>query len=256
MLILAVGDVVAEGGLKILERVLEAFKKLKGVDFTIVNGENAAGMGMLPEHARRIYSAGADVITLGNHAFSRKEMLDYMDNDRFILRPQNMTHFNPGKGYDVFETASGLRVGVLCLMGRVFMESNLENPFFAADRILRELNTQITIVEIHGEATSEKAALGWYLDGRVSAVFGTHTHVQTADERILPQGSGFISDIGMTGPTGSVLGMDPKSSIDRLLGVPQVRYKAAIGDCELQGALFDIDEKTGRCRSIERVKLS
>jgi len=256
MLIFAVGDIVAEGGIKILEKTLTPFKRLKGVDFTIVNGENAAGMGMLPEHARRIYGAGADVITLGNHAFSKKEMLDYVESDRYILRPQNMTYLNPGKGCGVYETRTGSEVGVLCLMGRVFMDHNLENPFFAADRVLKEMNTRVTIVEIHGEATSEKAALAWYLDGRVSVVYGTHTHVQTADERILPQGSGFIPDIGMTGPSLSVLGMDPEISIDRLLGVPQVRYKAAAGICEIQGALFDVDENTGKCRAIERVRLS
>jgi metallophosphoesterase (TIGR00282 family) len=255
MLIFAVGDIVSEGGLRILEKTLPAFKRLKGVGFTIVNGENAAGMGILPEHARRIYSAGADVITLGNHAFSRREILEYIENDRYLLRPENMTHFNPGKGSGVYESAGGVRVGVLCLMGRIFTEANLDSPFFTADKAIRELQVSVIAVEIHGEATSEKAAMGWYLDGRVSAVFGTHTHVQTSDERILPKGTGFITDLGMTGPTESILGMEPQSSIDRLLGVPQVRYKSAGGECQLQGALFDIDEKSGRCRSVERISL-
>lgn len=256
MLLFTVGDIVSEGGLRTLEKVLPPFRRLKGIGFTIVNGENAAGMGMLPEHAQRIYSAGADVVTLGNHAFSRREVIEYIDGDRSLLRPYNMTHFNPGRGCGVFEAASGLRVGVVCLMGRIFVDPSVDNPFFSADKALRELEADLVVAEIHGEATSEKAAVGWYLDGRVSAVFGTHTHVQTADERVLPKGTGFITDLGMTGPVDSILGMDPQSSIDRLLGVPHVRYKSAAGECRLQGALFDIDERTGKCRSVERVSLT
>lgn len=256
MLIFAVGDVVSEGGLRVLEGLLPPFKRIKGIGFTVVNGENAAGMGILPEQVSRIYSAGADVITLGNHAFSKREMLDYVDEDRTILRPANMTHLNPGKGYGLFEAANGIRIGVICLMGRIFTETNLENPFFTADKALKELAAPILLTEIHGEATSEKAAVARYLDGRVSAVFGTHTHVQTSDERILPGGTGFITDLGMTGPTDSILGMDIQSSIDRLLGAPQIRYKAATGPSEIQGALFDIDEKSGKCRSVERIILS
>lgn len=256
MLLLAIGDIVAENGLKFLEKTLAPYKRMMGVDFTIVNGENVQGMGLTASDAQRIYQAGADVITLGNHAFSKRDMLEYVDDDRYILRPANMTHFNPGKGYDIFETPGGLRVGVICLMGRVFMDSVLDNPFFTADRAIKEMETKITIVEIHGEATSEKGAMGWYLDGRASVVYGTHTHVQTADEQILPEGTGFITDIGMTGPTRSVLGMDPQCSIDRLLGVPQTKFKAAAGPCTMQGILFDIDSLTGRCKRAERITIS
>lgn len=256
MLIFSIGDVVGEAGIRALENLLPAFKKMKGIDFTIVNGENADGMGILPASADRIFLAGADVITLGNHSFSRHEMLDHIDHDRYILRPANLSCFNPGNGCGVYETNSGMRIAVISLMGRIYMDSNLDNPFFAADRILTDLDADIVAVDIHAEATSEKAALARYLDGRVSLVFGTHTHVQTSDERILPLGTGFITDIGMTGPVESILGMEIQSSIDRLLGVPRVRYKAAAGKAEVQGAIFEIDSSTRRCISVERITIS
>ena len=255
MLILTVGDVVSDGGIRILERTLSPFIKLKGVDFTIVNGENAAGMGITTEQAEKIYNAGADVITLGNHSFSKREMLSYVEDSRNILRPENLSHFNPGRGAGVFTAVNGKQVGVLCLIGRVFMQDFAESPFFVADKCLSKFDTNIILVEIHGEATSEKAALAWYLDGRVSIVYGTHTHVQTADERVLPKGTGFISDVGMTGPIDSILGMDPQNSVDRLLGHPRVNYKSAKGPCMMQGALFEIDDKTGKCISVERITL-
>ncbi len=249
MFILTIGDVVSQQGLKLLEKVLNSFKRLKGIDFTVVNGENVEGMGINPDSAERLFTAGADVVTLGNHAFSRYEMIDYIENSRYILRPANMTYLNPGVGYGVYDAPRGLRVGVICLMGRVFMDSSLESPFFMADRILKELDTDIIVVDIHAEATSEKAALARYLDGRVSCVFGTHTHVLTADDRVFPGGTGFITDIGMTGPVDSVLGMEIQSSIDRLLGAPQVRYKSATGACEMQGVIFEVDERSGLCLS-------
>ena len=255
MLIFTVGDVVSEGGVRILDKTLRPFKKLKNVDFTIVNGENTAGMGITSEQAERIYNAGADVITLGNHAFSKREMLSYVEDGRYILRPENLTHFNPGRGSGMFTAENGRRVAVLCLIGRVFMQNHAENPFFVADRSIKDFDNNIILVEIHGEATSEKAALAWYLDGRVSVVYGTHTHVQTADDRVLPKGTGFITDLGMTGPVNSILGMEPQSSVDRLLGYPQVNYKSAKGSCMLQGALFEVDDSTGRCISVERITL-
>lgn len=256
MQIFTVGDVVSEGGIRLLEKTLRPFRKLKGIHFTIVNAENASGMGLVPEQADRIFNAGADVITLGNHAFSRREMLSYVEDEPHILRPENYTHLNPGKGCGVYTAETGERLAVVCLIGRVFMQNPVENPFFVADRVIQQLGVKITCVEMHGEATSEKSALAWYLDGRVSLVYGTHTHVQTADERILPKGTGYISDIGMTGPIDSVLGMDPASSVDRLLGVPQVKYKCAAGACMMQGALFEVDENTGHCVSVERIKLT
>lgn len=256
MLIFTVGDVVSDSGIRLLEKTLRPFKKLKGIHFTIVNAENASGMGLVPEQADRIYNAGADLITLGNHAFSRREMLSYVEDQPYILRPENYTHYNPGKGHGVYVAENGQQLAVICLIGRVFMQNQAENPFFIADRVIQKLDAKIKCVEIHGEATSEKSALAWYLDGMVSVVYGTHTHVQTADERILPKGTGYISDIGMTGPVDSVLGMDPETSVERLLGVPQIKYKPASGACMLQGALFEVDDNTGRCLSVERIRLS
>lgn len=256
MRIFTVGDLVSEGALRHLEKNLGAYQRFAGVQFTIVNGENVQGLGIVPQDARRILLAGADVLTLGNHAFSRREILEYIDEEPAILRPENFSSLNPGSGSRVFQATCGYSVAVLCVMGRVYSDMALESPFDTANRALKALDTPIKMVEIHGEATSEKAALAWYLDGRCSAVYGTHTHVQTADECILPKGTGFITDIGMSGPVQSILGMDVGSSIQRLMGAPAVRYKAATGPCVLRGALFEIDDRSGRCISVERVTIS
>ncbi|MDL2288309.1 YmdB family metallophosphoesterase [Oscillospiraceae bacterium OttesenSCG-928-F05] len=253
--LLAVGDVVGESGMAFTERHLRHYKTVKGVDFTVVNAENAAGIGVLPDHCRRLYNAGADVLTLGNHAFKRKEILSAAEDDPYLLRPANMTSFNPGKGSGVFEGPRGLRILVMVLMGRTYFDAHLDNPFFCADRRLAAGDYDIAVADIHAEATSEKAALGYYLDGRCAAVFGTHTHVQTADEQILPKGTGYITDLGMTGPARSVLGIPPEQSIDRFLGKPPVWYKEAEGPAHLKGALFDIDEKTSKCLAVERVSI-
>jgi len=255
MIMLAVGDVTTQGGLKFLEKKLSGLKRLKCVDFTVVNGENASGIGMTAEDADRIYTAGADVITLGNHAFSRKELRQRFEDDRYLLRPANMTHVVPGSGFGIFDGPYGTRVAVIVLMGRTYMDANLDNPFFAADKLLKDIKADVAIVDFHAEATSEKNAMGFYLDGRASVVFGTHTHIQTSDARVLPGGTGFITDVGMTGPIDSVLGMRPESSISKFLGGIDNRYMPAAGDCELCAALFDIDEKTGRCRSAEALRL-
>jgi metallophosphoesterase (TIGR00282 family) len=255
MILLAVGDVTTQGGLKLLEKTLPAQKRLKGVDFTIVNGENASGIGMTSDDANRIYSAGADVITLGNHAFARKELRERFEDDRYLLRPANMTYLVPGRGFGVYDGPRGIRVAVIALIGRTFMDANLDNPFFTADKLLKELKADICAIDFHAEATSEKNAIGYYLDGRVSAVFGTHTHVQTSDARVLPGGTGFITDLGMTGPVNSVLGMLPESSINKFVGGVDGRYIPAMGECELCAAIFDIDETSGRCRSSEAVRV-
>ena len=257
MLVMAIGDVVGEGGVKLLCRVLPAFRRLRAIDFVICNGENAAGLGILPQQAEAMYAAGVDVITLGNHSYSRREARQMIEDDRYILRPANFTARNPGRGFGVYDAPRGRRVAVMNLMGRLFMDSNLENPFHTADRLLRETEEKadFTLIDMHAEATSEKLALAYYLDGRVSVVYGTHTHVPTADERVLPGGTGYITDLGMTGAVNSVLGMAPQSSIDRFLGVQGGRQRAAEGECELQGAMFSLDEKTGLCVSVERLAL-
>lgn len=253
--VLAIGDVVGNPGLTFLEKTLRGFKKLKNVDFTIVNGENAAGVGLTRQDAQRLYDAGADVITLGNHTFGKRELTEYIDDDMYMLRPANFTDANPGRGYGVYDAGRGRRICVINLIGRAFSDSNYDNPFKKAEDILKVIDTSLIFVDFHAEATSEKAALGRYLDGRVSAVFGTHTHVQTADDTIFPGGTGFITDIGMTGPAESVLGMKIQNSVDRFLGAPSQRFMVAEGDCLMCGALFEVDSRTGKCRAMERVRV-
>jgi len=255
MKIFAIGDICGEVGLKTLGRLLGTFKKLKGIDFTVANGENAAGMGIAPRDAERIYGAGVDVITLGNHAWGRRELLEYIDDDRYMLRPANMTDKNPGGGFGVFDAPRGTRIAVISMLGRLFMDANMDNPFFKADAILKQIDTPIILLDFHAEATSEKAAFARYLDGRASAVFGTHTHVQTADEQIFAGGTGFISDLGMTGPENSILGIEIENAISIFIGKPRKGSRQAEGKGILCGAIFEVDENSGKCLAVERVRL-
>ena len=190
--VLAVGDVVGDSGLEFLAGHLRALKKLKDIHFTVVNGENASGVGIHPRQADAIFAAGADVITLGNHTWNRLQIADYLEDNRYILRPANYTSRVPGRGWGVFDGPQGLRIGVLNLIGRCEMDSNLENPFTTADRALKGMNADLVLVDFHAEATSEKGAMGYYLDGRAQALWGTHTHVPTADVQVLPKGLGFV----------------------------------------------------------------
>ena len=253
--ILAVGDVVSERGLDCLHHHLRALKKEHDIHFTVVNGENAAGLGLLPRHADEIFDAGADVITLGNHTWSRLQIADCLDQNPYILRPANFAPNLPGRGFGVFEGPQGLRIGVLNLMGRFELDSNLSSPFEKADRILagEGKDADVMLVDFHAEATSEKLALGYYLDGRVSAVWGTHTHVPTADEEVFPKGTGYLTDLGMTGAVRSVLGIEPQQSVETFLGGLAGRYRAPEGPCKLQGAVFSLDSDTGLCVGVERV---
>ena len=211
--ILAIGDVVGENGLDFLTHHLRPLKKMKGVDFTVVNGENTAGVGIFPAQAEQLFDAGADVITLGNHTFDKQQIIPMLEDNRYLLRPANYTSRAPGRG-TAFYDCGRYSIRVISLQGRVSLNYNCDNPFAVADRILKEEEkATFTLVDVHAEATSEKLALGYYLDGRVSAVWGTHTHVQTADEQILPKGTGYITDAGMTGPMVSVIGMPAEQSI-------------------------------------------
>lgn len=254
--LLAVGDVVGQAGVEYLGAHLRSLKKLKGVDFTVVNGENADLVGIKPDQARAIYDAGADVITLGNHTWNRPQIADFLEDDPYILRPANYAAPLPGRGWGVFDGPRGLRIGVVNLMGRLELDSNLDSPFAKADAILKGLDADMTFVDFHAEATSEKGAMAWYLDGRVQALWGTHTHVPTADGQILPGGAGFITDLGMTGPTLSVLGVKPEQSVNLFLGGIHRRYEAADGPCKLNAVLFSVDTETKRCVSVERCDLS
>ena len=253
--LLAVGDVVAQGGLDCLRRHLRTIQKNENIHFTVVNGENAAGLGLLPHQAEEIFDAGADVITLGNHTWSKLQIADYLDDNRYILRPANFAPNLPGRGFGVYEGPQGLRIGVLNLIGRCGMDSNLENPFTTADRALKGMNADLVLVDFHAEATSEKGALAWYLDGRVQALWGTHTHVPTADGQILPKGTGFLTDLGMTGPRRSVLGIKPELSMNLFLGGLPRRYEEAEGPCKLNACRFTIDTESGRCVQVRRVDL-
>lgn len=254
MRILAVGDVVGRPGLDCLKRRLRPLKRQYGADFVIVNGENAAGVGITPGQADEIFSAGADVVTLGNHVWNKRQIVPYLEENRYILRPANLAPQLPGEGWGIYD-AAGWRVLVMNLIGRCEMPFGPDNPFLAADRILKRTQGEydIAVCEIHAGATSEKLAMGFYLDGRCAAVYGTHTHVQTADERLNPKGSGYITDIGMTGPIWSVLGVKPEQSIAMFRGDLTEYFQTAEGPCALSGAVFTIDPSSGKCTAVERI---
>ena len=250
--VLAVGDVVGNPGLDRVRRRLRQLKRDTGADFTVVNGENAAVVGLLPHQAEEILDAGADVITMGNHTWGKREIVDYMEDCPRILRPANYAPQVPGRGWQVFDTKAG-PVAVIDLIGRCNMDYGPDNPFLLIEKILKELDVKIILVEIHAEATSEKLAMGYLLDGRVSAVWGTHTHVPTADARILPKGTGYVTDLGMTGPRDSILGIRPELSIAKFRGDLTERYRWAEGPTKMEAVLFTIDSATGLCRKAERV---
>lgn len=252
--VLAVGDVVGEGGQDILNRRLPGLKEELGVHFTVVNGENASGVGILPRQARGILEAGADVITLGNHTWNRLQIGEYLDKEPRILRPDNYAGRVPGTGFGIYP-CQGLNIAVLNLMGRVELNPNLDSPFKAAVQRLNHKGYDLALLDFHAEATSEKGAMAWYLDGKVQAVWGTHTHVPTADGQILPKGTGFITDVGMTGPSRSVLGMKPANSINIFLGGLPKRYEEAEGNCKLNACLFTIDTEKKRCVQVERADI-
>ena len=254
MKVLAVGDVVGKPGLERIARSLRWLKRQTGADFVIVNGENAAVTGMTPRQGEDILDAGADVITMGTHTFSKREIVDYLEDYPQILRPANLAPQAPGKGWAVFDTKAG-PVAVIDLIGRCNMDYGPDNPFLMIDKILKQVEAKIVLVEIHAEATSEKLAMGYMLDGRVSAVWGTHTHVPTADAQILPKGTGYITDLGMTGPKHSVLGIKPKLSIEKFRGDLTSRYQWADGPTKLEAVLFTIDTATGLCKAAERVDM-
>jgi metallophosphoesterase (TIGR00282 family) len=253
--ILAVGDVSGSAGLVFLSKKLRALKKSRNIAFTVVNGENAAIFGLTGEQADALFEAGADVVTLGNHTWDKREMIGYVEDNKYILRPANYAPQVPGRGWGVFDSPFG-DVCVVSLIGRCHMDFSPDNPFFEADRILKQAKAKITLVDIHAEATSEKQAMGFYLDGRVSAVWGTHTHVQTADACVLPKGTGFITDLGMTGPVLSVIGIKPEQSISKFLGNPPQRYESAGGAAKLEGAIFEIDVDTGKCVGVEAIRVT
>ena len=254
MVILAIGDVVGDPGMDILCRRLGRLQRQVGADLTVVNGENATGRGITPALAEDIFYAGADVITLGNHTFANRQICDYLDEQPHILRPLNFPAQQPGQGSVVAEV-QGRRVCVANLQGRVGMDYNVSSPFSAADALLRETEADLFLLDFHAEATSEKLAMGYHLAGRAAAVWGTHTHVPTADARVLPKGTGYVTDLGMTGPVESVLGVRPEQSMEFFLGGLPGRYQAADGPCAAQGCIFTLNSDTGLCTGVERIEI-
>ena len=250
--VLAVGDVVGNPGLDRISHSLRKLKRQVQAEFVIVNGENAAVVGMTPRQGEEILDAGADVITMGNHTFGKRELVDYLEDCPQIIRPANYAPQTPGKGWEVFDTKAG-PVAVIDLIGRCNMDYGPDNPFLQVEKILKQVDAKIVLVEIHAEATSEKLAMGYMLDGRVSAVWGTHTHVPTADAQVLPKGTGYVTDLGMTGPKHSVLGIRPDLSIAKFRGDLTSRYQWADGPTKLEAVLFTIDSATGLCKKAERV---
>ena len=253
--LLAVGDVVGDAGLDFLTRNLRKLKQTHEVHFTVVNGENAATVGIMPQQVQDIYDAGADVVTLGNHTWNKMQIADRLDSDRCILRPANFAKNLPGRGFGVYDGPNGVRIGVMDLMGRLHLNSNLDNPFTTADALLSAHDADIVVCDFHAEITSEKGAMAWYLDGRVQALWGTHTHVPTADTQILPKGTGFVSDLGMTGVAQSVLGIRPQDSINLFLGGLPRRFEPAVGSCRLDACLFTIDTDAKHCIHVRRVDI-
>lgn len=255
MVILAIGDVVGDPGMDILCRRLGRLQRQVGADLTVVNGENATGRGITPALAEDIFYAGADVITLGNHTFANRQICDYLDEQPHILRPLNFPVQQPGQGSVVAEV-QGRRVCVANLQGRVGMDYNVSSPFSAADALLRETEADLFLLDFHAEATSEKLAMGYHLAGRAAAVWGTHTHVPTADERILPGGTGYITDVGMTGGFDSVLGVRWEQSVAMFRGELAPRFQPSDRNKQIQGAVFTIDNSTGCCTQVQRVVFS
>ena len=255
MKILCVGDVVGSAGCRQLERVLPAVKRQYGVDICIVNGENSAdGNGITPFSAEALFRFGADVITTGNHVFHRREIYDRIDLCDGIVRPANYPSSAPGCGVFVVDKGR-FQVAIINVMGQVYMDT-LACPFETLDAILADTALpKVRIVDFHAEATAEKKALAYYADGRITALVGTHTHVQTADEQILPNGTGFITDLGMTGPVQSVLGIRPELAIEKMRGKLPVRFAVADGECRMDAVLLTVDAASGKTKAIERLSI-
>lgn len=253
MRILCVGDVVGSAGCAHLRQVLPPIKRQYGVDVCIVNGENSAdGNGITPASARHILDSGADVITGGNHTYRRREFWELLDDTPGLLRPGNYPAGSPGVGLYMVDKGR-FQVAVINLMGVVYMEP-LACPFDTLDGLLEQAgHPRFCVVDFHAEATAEKKALAYYADGRISALFGTHTHTATADEQILPNGTGFLTDVGMTGPVNSVLGVRPEQSVQKMRGKLPVRFAVADGPCMMNAVLFTLDDKTGRATAVERL---
>ena len=255
--ILFIGDVVGSPGRAAVKALVPKLKAREGIDVVIANAENSAGgTGITPRTARDLFQSGCDVLTSGDHIWRRPEVIEILNKEPCLLRPANFPKVTPGRGSVVFKTPQGVNIGVICLLGRVFIDTMVDPPFRIVQeeiKLLKE-STPIIVVDMHAEATSEKVAMGWFLDGEVSAVLGTHTHIQTADEHILPKGTAYITDVGMTGPYDSVIGRKKDKIIETFLTGMPTRFELGTEDIELDAALLEIDEKTGKALSIKRIR--
>ena len=253
MKILAIGDLVGEKSIEKLRKDLANIQEAEQIDFTIVNAENVSGgMGITTNSFNQLKQMNIDVITMGNHTWGKKDIFSFIDDPK-LIRPANYSKGIPGHGYTIIEK-DGRKIAVCNLIGRTDMGVLSDNPFTCMDNILNKIKADVIIVDFHAEATAEKLAMSYYLDGRVNIIFGTHTHVQTADERILPKGTGYITDIGMTGPINSVIGMEIEASLKRFVTSLPERYKLADGDCMLNGVVFEIDDVTYKTKKVYRIK--
>ncbi len=259
MKVLAVGDVCAPDGCSFALKAIPQIKREENIDIVIVNGENsAAGNGITPESAEMLFTAGADVVTGGNHTFRRKEICEMLEGNEFLLRPHNLPE-QIGSGYCLLDKGKYC-AAVINLSGQIYLDRlNAENPFLCADALLERAKNDgagFIFVDFHAEATSEKRAMGFYLDGKVTAVFGTHTHVQTSDGQVLPNGTGYITDLGMTGVINSILGVKNDIIINRLRNGDQSKFEQASGKCMLNGCIFDVDDNTGLTKSVKSITVN
>jgi len=254
--LLMIGDIVGRSGRRAVKVNVSSLKREFDLDLVIANGENAAGgNGITKEVAQELFSSGVDVLTMGNHVWNKKEAYVYIDRETRIVRPANYPPGTPGIGANVYDTRRKVQVAVINLAGRVFLQA-IDCPFRKADEMIARMKekARVVVVDFHAEATSEKIAMGWFLDGRVSAMVGTHTHVQTADERILPGGTAYITDLGMTGPWNSVIGVKKEIIIDKFVTQLPQRFEVATGAFQFNGVIIDIDEETGEATSIKRIQ--
>jgi len=254
--VLIVGDISGKPGRKLVRELLPKIKAERDIDFVIANGENAAGgFGITRETANELFYNGIDILTMGNHTWDNKDIFNFLDKEERLIRPLNYPEGTPGKGSIIVKLTNGLKIGIINLLGRVFL-SNVECPFTTALKEIEKMReeTSIIFIDFHAEVTSEKVALGWYLDGKVTGLVGTHTHIQTADERLLPQGTAYITDLGMTGSYNSVLGVKKELVIQKFLTQLPVRFEVAKGDEIFCGVIIKVDDNTGKAVQIERVQ--
>ncbi len=258
MRVLILGDIVGRPGRRAVRDLVPSLLESEKVDLTIANAENAAGgMGVSIKSAEELFAGGIHVLTSGNHIWKKKEIYPYLENNSFLLRPANYPERTPGRGWVKWENGKGFRALIVNVQGRVFMPNSVDDPFRSVDGILREhaAYAPVVIVDMHAEATSEKNAIGWYLDGKVSVVYGTHTHVQTSDERILPKGTAYITDLGMCGPMDSVIGIEKEAVIEGFLTQMPRKFEVAQGNVVLQGIIVDVDETSGKALAIRRLRV-